>query len=80
MAAMPGIDIFALGRVLWQWMTRTEQVKDSLLEPVADLVESMVSTHPADRPTAKSVTQQLLRLEIETLSRHIDPPSRRNAA
>jgi serine/threonine protein kinase len=79
-AAMPGMDVFSLGRVLWQWMARTEQVKQSLLEPVADLVEGMVSADPADRPTASSVAQQLLRLEIETLGRHIGPLQRRNAA
>ena len=73
MAAMPAMDIFSLGRVLWQWITRTEQVSQVLLEPVADLVEQMVSREPDDRPAAAEVVQQLLRLEIETLGRHIGP-------
>lgn len=73
MAAMPSIDIFSLGRVLWQWMTRTEQVNQALLEPVAELVEAMVANDPAERPAAAVVVKQLLRLEIETLGRHIGP-------
>ena len=73
MAAMPAMDIFSLGRVLWQWMTRTEPVSQTMLEPVAELVEAMVSVGPAERPTAAVVAKQLLRLEIETLGRHIGP-------
>lgn len=73
LAAMPTMDIFSLGRVLWQWMTRTQPVSQSVLEPVADLVEAMVATDPADRPPAAMVVKQLLRLEIETLGRHIGP-------
>jgi hypothetical protein len=67
------MDIFSLGRILWQWMTRTGQVHRSLLEPVADLVQSMVANDPNERPTAATVVKQLLRLEIETLGRHIGP-------
>ena len=73
MAAIPAMDIFSLGRVLWHWITRTEQVSQILLEPVADLVEQMVSREPNERPAAAEVVQQLLRLEIETLGRHIGP-------
>ncbi len=73
MAAMPTMDIFSLGRVLWQWMTRTEQVSQTLLEPVAELVEAMVASDPTERPAASVVRKQLLRLEIETLGRHIGP-------
>jgi hypothetical protein len=73
MAAMPAMDIFSLGRVLWQWLIRTDKVSQSVLEPVAGLVESMVSTDPALRPNAASVAKHLLRLEIETLGRHIGP-------
>ncbi len=53
-AAMPAMDIFSLGRVLWQWMTRTEQVTQTLLEPVADLVETMVSDQAAETANRKS--------------------------
>lgn len=72
-AAMPAMDIFSLGRILWQWMTRTEQVNSTLLEPVADLVEKMIANEPHQRPEAAAVARQLLRLEIETLGRHIGP-------
>ena len=67
------MDIFSLGRVLWHWITRTEQVSQAMLEPVADLVQQMVSKNPNERPTAAEVVQQLLSLEIETLGRHIGP-------
>ena len=73
LAAIPAMDIFSLGRVLWQWLTRTEQVSPMMLEPVADLVQQMVSKDPDERPTAAGVVQQLLQLEIETLGRHIGP-------
>lgn len=73
MAAIAAMDIFSLGRILWQWITQTHQVSQSLLEPVADLVQAMVANDPHERPTAAEVVQQLLRLEIETLGRHIGP-------
>jgi serine/threonine protein kinase len=73
MAAIAAMDIFSLGRILWQWITQTHQVSQSLLEPVADLVQAMVANDPHERPTAAKVVQQLLRLEIETLGRHIGP-------
>ena len=73
LAALPAMDIFSLGRVLWHWITRTEQVSQAMLEPVADLVQQMVSKNPNERPTAAEVVQQLLSLEIETLGRHIGP-------
>ena len=79
MAAMTAMDVFSLGRVLWQWMTRTQQVSQAMLEPVAELVECMVAEDPAERPSASSVAKQLLRLEIETLGRHIGPGQRRAA-
>ena len=75
LAAIPAMDIFSLGRVLWQWITRTEQVSQIMLEPVADLVQQMVSKDPDERPTASGVVQVLLQLEIETLGRHIGPAS-----
>ena len=80
MAAIPAMDIFSLGRMLWQWITQTEQASDALLEPVADLVKSMVANDPSERPAAADVVQQLLRLEIETLGRHIGPGQSRRAA
>lgn len=73
MAAIPAMDIFSLGRLLWQWMTRTIPVSQSMLEPLAELVEAMVNDDPNRRPTAGDVAKRLLRLEIETLGRHIGP-------
>ncbi|MFG0261088.1 MAG: protein kinase family protein, partial [Novipirellula sp. JB048] len=73
-------DIFSLGRMLWQWLTRVETASDLLLSPVAELVERMISPEPADRPTASEVTDQLLRLEIESLGCHIEPENRRRRA
>ncbi|MFK8111447.1 MAG: protein kinase family protein [Rubripirellula sp.] len=76
MAAIAAMDMFSLGRVLWQWLTLTEPVNQSVLEPVADLVQSLVSDDPVQRPAASEVVKQLLRLEIETLGRHIGPSRR----
>lgn len=73
MAAIPAMDVFSLGRMLWQWMTRTLPVTQTMLEPVAELVEKMVSPDPDQRPSADAISKQLLRLEIETLGRHIGP-------
>ena len=73
MAALPAADIFSLGRVLWKWLTKIEPASESSLEPVAELIQQMVSDEPGERPTATFVTQQLLRLEIETLGQHMGP-------
>ncbi len=80
MASMPSMDIFSLGRVLWQWMIRCENVNTALMEPVAELVEAMVSDDPSARPSAGTVAKGLLLLEIETLGRHIGPGAQRRAA
>ncbi len=80
MAAIPAMDIFSLGRMLWHWITQTHQVSPKLLEPVADLVKSMVANDPSERPAAATVVKQLLRLEIETLGRHIGPSQSYRAA
>ena len=72
-AALTAMDIFSLGRVLWQWLARVEPASESQLEPVAELVEHMVAEQPNERPEANEVAQRLLQLEIETLGRHIGP-------
>ena len=76
MAAMPSADMFSVGRMLWQWLTVIGQASQTSLEPIATLVEKLVSNDPSERPTANSVANQLLRLEIETLGRHIHPEHR----
>ena len=84
-------DIFSLGRVLWSSMTRVRVAEDRAaqdwashdraMEPIAELIERMVAPDPRERPTAEWVSRQLLRLEIESLGRHIGPlePSRKAA-
>lgn len=79
-AMIPAMDIFSLGRLLWQWLTRIEPVSESLMEPVATLIEQMVSNYPSERPAASEVAKQLLRLEIENLGCHIVPSETRRAA
>ncbi|TWU35797.1 Serine/threonine-protein kinase PknA [Novipirellula aureliae] len=73
---LPASDIFSLGRILWQWMTRVEVVSECQLSPVAELVEAMVSETPSERPTASQICRDLLRLEIESLGCHIEPKQR----
>ncbi len=74
-AALPSADIFSLGRILWKWLTHTYPTHRLVLEPIADLVEKMVSDNPSERPTASRIAKQLLKLEIETLGQHIGPHS-----
>ncbi len=75
LAAIAAMDVFSLGRILWQWLTKTLPVNQRLLEPIADLVESMVSNDPSDRPEIRSVVKRLLQLELQVLGRHIGPSS-----
>jgi len=79
-ASMPSMDVFSLGRMLWQWLTRIEPISEQLLEPVAELVERMVADDPRQRPDAQTVGKQLLRQELETLGRHLGPGQVRRAA
>lgn len=72
-AALPAMDVFALGRMLWQCLTRIEPAGEQELEPIAELVEQMVAESPSERPDAHTVRGRLLQLEIETLGRHIGP-------
>lgn len=78
LAALPEMDLFALGRVLWRWLLHLRHVERGpagreLLEPVAGLVESLVSADPRQRPSADHVAKELLALEIQTLGCHIGP-------
>ncbi len=72
-AALPAMDMFSLGRVLWQLLAQLEDVCDESLVPVAEWVGRMIDVDPQRRPTASETVGQLLRLEIETLGRHIVP-------
>ncbi|MEM6472134.1 MAG: protein kinase [Planctomycetota bacterium] len=74
-ARTPASDVFATGRVLWEWMTRVETSDESLLTPICRLVETMVAERPSDRPSASSIIKELLRLEIDSLGEHISPPT-----
>jgi serine/threonine protein kinase len=79
-AMMPAMDIFSLGRLLWQWLAQSEPASETLMEPVAEMIEKMVSQDPMERPEASEVAKQLLRLEIETLGCHLVPSVTRRAA
>jgi len=75
--AMASSDIFSLGKVLLEllaWITPIVR-NQAVLEPVADLIAEMIAESPAERPTATDVSSRLLRLEIESLGEHIQPPS-----
>jgi len=79
-ATTPAMDIFSLGRLLWNWLSQSEPEYESLIVPVASLAEQMVSNDPVLRPSAGEVAKQLLRLEIESLGRHIGSSQVRRAA
>lgn len=79
-ASSSASDIFAAGKILWEWLVKVDTENDLLLRPVCELVERMVDEVPQRRPSASEVTQTLLRLEIDTLGRHIGPVNVRRAA
>lgn len=70
-------DVFSLGRLLWQLLSLTDDdlTLPACLDPVADLIAEMVADDPSSRPPARNVANRLVRLEIETLGRHIRPAS-----
>ncbi|TWT98921.1 serine/threonine protein kinase [Neorhodopirellula pilleata] len=72
-AALPAMDMFALGRVLWECLSQTAPIHSAGIEPVAELIERMISPEPSHRPSSAKIVQQLLSLEIETLGGHIGP-------
>jgi serine/threonine protein kinase len=76
----PASDLFAAGRILWEWLTHVETSNDIVLRPVSALVERMVDEVPQNRPSAGEITKALLRLEIDTLGDHIVPAQQRRAA
>ncbi|MCC9601983.1 protein kinase [Stieleria sp. JC731] len=72
-AASQASDIYAAGRILWDWLANVDTANELLLSPVCELVEQMAEEHPEHRPTASKVVQSLLRLEIDSLGEHIEP-------
>ncbi|QDS95213.1 Serine/threonine-protein kinase PrkC [Roseimaritima multifibrata] len=64
-------DIFSLGKIMEQLID-----DEGRPEQVSQLIGQLLSPRPQDRPTASKVVDQLLKLEIETLGRHILPSSR----
>ncbi|MEP3930546.1 protein kinase family protein [Rhodopirellula bahusiensis] len=72
-AALPAMDIHSLGRILLQTLALTEPTQSRSVEPVADLIEQMISPDPLERPSTTDVVARLLKLEIETLGCHIVP-------
>ncbi|WP_182869045.1 protein kinase domain-containing protein [Rhodopirellula sp. JC639] len=79
-AGTPASDLFAAGRMLWEWLARVETSNEQVLSPVCELVECMVDEAPENRPSADEVTATLLRMEIDTLGEHIVPTVQRRAA
>ncbi|TWU05810.1 protein kinase family protein [Stieleria varia] len=69
-------DVFALGRVLWQWLIASDVDDESILGPIVEMVEWMVAESPSKRPDASDVARKLLRMEIDTLGHHIGPQRR----
>ncbi|WP_231846003.1 protein kinase family protein [Rhodopirellula baltica] len=72
-AALPAMDIHSLGRILLETLASTEPTHSSSVEPVADLIEQMISPDPLERPSTRQVVSRLLKLEIDTLGCHIVP-------
>jgi serine/threonine protein kinase len=72
-AALPAMDVHSLGQILLQTLAFTEPTQSRSVEPVAELIEKMVSPDPLERPSADTVVARLLKLEIETLGCHIVP-------
>jgi serine/threonine protein kinase len=79
-AALPAMDTFALGRVLWESLAATAPMHSSAIEPVAELIEQMLTPDPLNRPEIKRVVQRLLSLEIDTLGGHIGPSQSKDLA
>lgn len=80
----PASDTYAVGRILWHWLTHVDTSSEVLLSPVCELVEQMTDDAPQQRPAPEQVVQTLLRLEIDSLGDHIVPtpaarPGRRAA-
>ncbi len=65
-----GVDVFSLGKVMERMLAHNKE----LPEPVAKLLEQMSQPAAKDRPAAEELVDRLLRLEIESLGRHILPP------
>ena len=79
-SATAATDVFAAGRLLWEGLTCVETKNERALSAVCELVELMVDDDPLRRPTAHQLKETLLRMEIDTLSEHVGPATRRHAA
>lgn len=79
-AALPGMDMFSLGRLLWQSVAHVDSRDQHQLDAVAELIEHLVADDPLQRPTARDAAATLLQLEIQTLGGHMGPGSTRHRA
>lgn len=70
----PSADVYALGRILHEMLFLDERERN-LPEAVVNLVEETSADDARQRPSAAALIDRLLRLEIETLGRHIRPTS-----
>jgi len=73
--ANPAADVYALGCLLKRMLTISQQGAP-LPEAVEALLGDTLAERPQQRPAAASLVDRLLRLEIETLGRHIRPQTR----
>jgi serine/threonine protein kinase len=76
----PTTDIFAAGRLLWDWLSHAQTANESLLGPACEIVEWMAADSPDARPAADAAVKALLRLEIDSLGDHFGPKPVRRAA
>ncbi len=72
----PASDVYALGKVLMELLTLsgTGDIHQLAFAAVADLIAAAIAEQPSERPTAAEFASRLLRMEIETLGLHIQPP------
>ncbi|MEM1225400.1 MAG: protein kinase [Planctomycetota bacterium] len=78
-AALPGMDVFAIGKMLWHSLTKIVDADSMLVGNTAELVEAMLEPDPSDRPSCGTIVSELLALEIDSLGSHIVPARRRAA-
>lgn len=73
-AAIPAMDVYSLGQVLFDSLGRTgANANSKTVIQTADLIESMVDPTADRRPTAAAVAKRLLHLEMQSLSEHFGP-------
>lgn len=70
-AALPGMDAFSLGQLLWTLLTFSDTEDETTLAPIADLVGELLDPDPHARPDARSTEDRLLEMELRALAGHL---------